>query len=277
VDNSLRLLFLNRDIINSSRGISTAVLITLNFYMIKKLSLVLIILAAFFVAGYALTVSAEEVAVTVSGQTNVNVDADDQDADDDEDMDNDGRDEDADDSDENEGDENANEDRGGWWGSPDVREERDELRNNRPSWFDFFRARKAEFRAQIEIREDMKQNRRGLIEARWNMLSVRFENVIARLESRIDKMDDAGMDVSAAVTHVANAKASIRAAQSKAARLAAAAEDKVLTKEAVMEAKVAIKADLETAKTELKLAIQVLVALQAESESDEDSDEDENE
>lgn len=232
--------------------------------MIKKLSLVFILLASFYVAGYALTVSAEEGSVTVS--TEATVTTDDQDTDDDQKGD--------DDSDKD--DMSKPEDRGGWWGNREVREQRQELRDDRAGLVKLFQAKKTEFKAQIEARkdarEDMQQNRRGLIESRWNMLAVRFENVVNRIESRIAKMKDAGMDVAAAETHVANAKASVQAAKDAAAALAASAEGTTLTKDVVMKAKADIKADLESAKSELKLAVQVLVSLQAESSNKEDQE-----
>lgn len=213
--------------------------------MIKKLSVLLVAIAALvFAYGATMTAFAEEGSadVSVSSQTSVTV---------------------------------GNEDRGGWWGNDEVREERKEMRDDRPSWFNFFRSRKAEFKEDIrgEVRADIKQNRRGLIEARWNMLGSRFENVIIRIESRIEKMEAEGKDTDSAETHVANAKASLRAAQAKAVALAEAAEDQILDKETVMKAAIAIKADLEAAKVELKLAIRVLAELNAESEDEGDDNE----
>lgn len=224
--------------------------------MIKKLSVLLVVIAAsIFAYGAAMTAFAEEGSSNVSINSEASITIGDNDRDDDK----------------NDWDKD-NEVRGEWRGDAEVRaEHKEDMRKDRANWWNIFRARKAEFKE--EMRSEMKQTRRGLIEARWKMLGARFENVIIRIESRIEKMEAEGKATAAAQVHVANAKESLKDAQAKAIALAESIEDKILDKEAVMKAGAEIKADLEAAKVELKLAMRVLADLNAESKDKGDDNE----
>ncbi len=202
--------------------------------MTKKLSLALVMIASLiFSAGATMTAFAEDDkdGVSVSADASVNINSDDRW---DDDMDKGDR-------------------KDGWM------EEREDMREERRGFFDAFRSKKAEVRN--DIRMDIKQTRRGLIDARWKIIGGAFSNIIIRIESRIEKTKAEGKDTTVAANHLAKAKTALADAQATAAALAADAEDDVVNKEDAMKAKDSIKASLEIAKSELRLSVKALIEL----------------
>lgn len=132
-------------------------------------------------------------------------------------------------------------------------DKRDDMKKQSRGWFNFFRGK------SIDVRNDIKAGWRNLIEARWRFVGNGFENVMARLESRIDKVEKEGKNVTTAKKHLADARISFNKARDKAAELAEDSKEDDLTVEEKMKARTEIESHLKEAKASLKLSVQALV------------------
>lgn len=93
---------------------------------------------------------------------------------------------------------------------------------------------------------------------------LRFTNIINRFNSRIDKLDERGVDTSVAKTHIDAASTALNSAKTRMANIDALVNTSVTSEtpreqwQAVKQSMIATKTDLQTVKSELQTALAAL-------------------